>query len=48
MLLAVVGVGMGALSYALAIACPKNQEMFCMVQQSLRREPAGTSTGGWN
>lgn len=34
-LLAVVGVGMGALSYALAIACRKNQEMFYMVQQSL-------------
>jgi ABC-2 type transport system permease protein len=34
-LLAVVGVGMGTLSYALAIACRKNQEMFYMVQQSL-------------
>lgn len=35
LLLAVVGVAMGALSYALAIACRRHQEMFYMVQQSV-------------
>jgi ABC-2 type transport system permease protein len=35
LLLAVVGVAMGALSYALAIACRRHHEMFYMVQQSV-------------
>lgn len=34
-LLAVVGVGVGALSHALAIACRRNHETFYMVQQTL-------------
>jgi ABC-2 type transport system permease protein len=34
-LLALVGIGVGALSHALAIACRRNQEMFYMVQQTL-------------
>lgn len=34
-LLAVVGIGVGALSHALAIACRRNHEMFYMVQQTL-------------
>lgn len=35
LLLAVLGVGVGALSHALAIACRKQQEMFYMVQSSI-------------
>ncbi|MBB4929747.1 ABC-2 type transport system permease protein [Lipingzhangella halophila] len=34
-LLALVGLGVGALSHALAIACRRQQEMFYMVQQTL-------------
>ncbi len=34
-LLAVVGLGVGALSHALAIACRRQQELFYMVQQTL-------------
>ncbi|RNL82823.1 ABC transporter permease [Halostreptopolyspora alba] len=34
-LLALVGLGVGALSHALAIACRRHEEMFYMVQQTL-------------
>jgi ABC-2 type transport system permease protein len=35
-MLAVVGIGMGALSHALAIACRKQHEMFYMIQTSVQ------------